>query len=131
MLDVVGSPFNNKFLFLGDYVDRGSFSIEVILLLYAIKINFPSTVYMLRGNHECRQMTSFFNFRQECLYKYDEDIYERFMESFDAIPLGCILNSKFLALHGGIGPDLKKMDDIGRIYRFVEPPRSGLLCDVL
>ena len=53
------------------------------------------------------------------------------MESFDAIPLGCILNSKFLALHGGIGPDLKKMDDIGRIYRFVEPPRSGLLCDVL
>ena len=65
------------------------------------------------------------------MYKFDEDIYERFMESFDTIPLGCILNQKFIALHGGIGPELRKLDDINDIYRFSEPPRNGLLCDLL
>jgi serine/threonine-protein phosphatase 2B catalytic subunit len=79
MLDVGGSPETTKYLFLGDYVDRGSFSVEVVLLLFSLKLNFPGTIFMLRGNHECRQMTAFFNFRAECLYKYDLDTYELFM----------------------------------------------------
>lgn len=72
LLDVGGNPETTKYLFLGDYVDRGSFSVEVTLLLYALKINYPKTIVMLRGNHECRQMTAFFNFRAEVLYKYNE-----------------------------------------------------------
>ena len=62
---------DNKFLFLGDYVDRGSFNIETITLLMILKIKYPKYVWMLRGNHESRQMTTFFNFRDECLFKYD------------------------------------------------------------
>jgi serine/threonine-protein phosphatase 2B catalytic subunit len=64
---------------------------------------------MLRGNHECRQLTSFFNFMQECDIKYDHEIYERVMDSFDALPLACIINEKFVAVHGGISPTVDKV----------------------
>lgn len=131
ILDVGGNPETTKYLFLGDYVDRGMFSIEVILLLYSMKINFPTTVIMIRGNHESRQMTSMFSFRKECIYKYDIEVYDAIMASFDALPLACILNDSFLAVHGGISPEFKTMKDISNLNRFIEPPRTGLLCDLL
>jgi len=131
ILEVGGNPENTKYLFLGDFVDRGSFSIEVIVLLYSIKINFPETVYMLRGNHECRQMTTFFNFRAECLYKYDQEIYDLIMDSFDMMPLACVINGKFIGVHGGLSPELKTLDDINKVDRFKEPPKQGLFCDLL
>mmetsp|Transcript_29828 Transcript_29828/g.5389 ORF Transcript_29828/g.5389 Transcript_29828/m.5389 type:complete len:191 (+) Transcript_29828:270-842(+) len=131
MLSIGGEPKDTRYLFLGDYVDRGSFSIEVILLLFSIKLNYPDHIHIIRGNHECRQMTTFFNFRNECMYKYDLEVYERIMECFDALPLSCVINRKFLAVHGGISPELRKLDDINKINRFVEPPKIGLFCDML
>ena len=69
---------NSNMLFLGDYVDRGNYSIEVCIFLYALKINYPGEVMMLRGNHESRAMTEHFTFREEVLRKYDNDesVYE-------------------------------------------------------
>jgi len=71
LLSMSGSPKKTKYVFLGDYVDRGNFSVEVLCLLCSLKINFPENILMLRGNHESQQMTSNFNFRAECLYKHD------------------------------------------------------------
>ena len=126
ILDVGGPPENTQYLFLGDFVDRGCFSLEVLILLFSLKVCFPKTIHFIRGNHECRQMTSFFNFRTEILYKFDQDVYDMFMESFDLFPLSCIINNRFLAVHGGISPELKVVEDINLIDRFKEPPKQGL-----
>ena len=93
-------------LFLGDYVDRGANSVEVMTLIMALKINFPKNVMLLRGNHESRCMTISYNFMKETVDKYNQDIYERFMGAFDCLPLACIVNKKFFCVHGGISEKL-------------------------
>lgn len=122
---------NSKYLFLGDYVDRGSFSLECVLLLFALKLNFKENIFLLRGNHETRQMTSHFNFRNECFHKYDLEVYDIIMESFDALPIAGIVNNKFLSVHGGLSPELNTIQDLYKINRFSEPPKHGIFCDIL
>mmetsp|Transcript_105741 Transcript_105741/g.166930 ORF Transcript_105741/g.166930 Transcript_105741/m.166930 type:complete len:566 (+) Transcript_105741:107-1804(+) len=131
LLEVGGAVGDTQYIFLGDYVDRGSFSVEVVALLFATKIRHPKRIRMLRGNHECRQMTSFFNFREECEYKYDISVYDAIMDCFDNLPLAATINGKFLAVHGGISPELTSVKAINGVNRFQEPPREGLLCDLL
>mmetsp|Transcript_34354 Transcript_34354/g.55284 ORF Transcript_34354/g.55284 Transcript_34354/m.55284 type:complete len:113 (+) Transcript_34354:471-809(+) len=69
-----GDPLESTYLFLGDYVDRGCFSTEVIMYLFCLKLNFGDSFRMLRGNHECRQLTAHFNFKDECMNKYEVKI---------------------------------------------------------
>lgn len=130
-LEIAGDLNHTKYLFLGDYVDRGSFSVEVLTLLLALKIAFPATVFLLRGNHETRLMTQTFNFKSECLDKYDQEVYNCLMSFFDTLPVSAVINGKFIAFHGGISPDIKTLQDINKINRFSEPPESGALLDML
>ena len=112
MINKAGEPGTLNYLFLGDYVDHGIFGIEVCLLLFALKINFPRTFVLLRGNHESRNMTETFTFRAEVLKRYDIEVYDLFMEVFDAMPVSCNISNKYLAMHGGISPSLKELDQI-------------------
>ena len=120
-----------KYLFLGDYVDRGNYSLEVIFVLYALKIAHPNEVFLLRGNHECKLMTVTHNFRTDCLKKYDQELYTMFIDSFNNLPIACIINGKYLAVHGGLSPDVKSILEINKLNRFKEPPSEGVLCDLL
>jgi len=131
LFELAGGLQESRFLFLGDYVDRGSFAMEVLTFLFALKISSPSRFRMMRGNHESRQMTSYYNFREECEHKYDSTVYEAIMDTFDCLPVAANINGQFFAMHGGLSPELRVMNDVLTIDRFMEPPTDGLLCDLL
>jgi len=131
LMKTAGNPARIKYLFLGDYVDRGQFSTEVVFYLFAHKISYHRTFFMIRGNHECRHLTQFFNFKEECIYKYDLEVYDEIMCAFDHLPLAATINHKFLCVHGGLSPDISLLKDIADLNRHRETPREGPFCDLL
>ncbi|KAL4164530.1 hypothetical protein KRP22_004396 [Phytophthora ramorum] len=123
-----------QLVFLGDYVDRGAFSCEVMLYLLLLKIRFSDKVVLLRGNHECESISSFYGFRSECRVKYGISVYYHFLSCFQAMPVAAILSTsrgRIMCVHGGISPELKTIEDIQKIDRRREVPTTGILCDLL
>lgn len=118
-----GYPPSARYLFLGDYVDRGFRSIEVMIMLYSLKCLFPKYVYLIRGNHEFKNMTDFYGFKTECLKRikstFHNDIcyssfafYKLMTESFVHLPLGAILNDSIFCVHGGVTSFIKNREEL-------------------
>ncbi|GKT26535.1 Serine/threonine-protein phosphatase 2B catalytic subunit [Aduncisulcus paluster] len=120
-----------KYLFLGDYVDRGTFGVECFLTLALLYLQYPEHIMMLRGNHESAHMTKHFNFCTEVCCKYDEEIYEMFLECFYSLPLCAVVDKKMFCVHGGISPKARSLSDISKIFRFVEYEPDTALDDLL
>ncbi|KAH3766471.1 serine/threonine-protein phosphatase PP2A catalytic subunit [Pelomyxa schiedti] len=131
---LLGSPQHRSFLFLGDYVDLGHHSLQCISLLLALKLLFPSSVTLLRGNHESRQMTRVYGLYENCRVAYKElASWEWLCDVFDCLPLAATIGNKVFAVHGGPSQELPEISDILKLDRFVDsaPVDAGIITDFL
>jgi serine/threonine-protein phosphatase PP1 catalytic subunit len=126
-----GFPPNSKYLFLGDYVDRGKQSIETISLLFAFKIRYPKNFFILRGNHESSIVNRIYGFYDECRRRFDTKIWKVFCETFNYLPIAALIDKKIFCTHGGLSPNFYSFEQIKMIKRPTEIPDQGLLCDLL
>ncbi|KAK1832834.1 Serine/threonine-protein phosphatase PP-Z [Podospora conica] len=131
MFEMCGFPPNANFLFLGDYVDRGKQSLETILLLLCFKLKYPENFFLLRGNHECANVTRVYGFYDECKRRCNIKIWKTFIDTFNTLPIAAIVAGKIFCVHGGLSPALGHMDDIRNIARPTDVPDYGLLNDLL
>lgn len=124
-------PFTN-YLFMGDYVDRGYHSVETLSLLLCLKIKHPDRIFLLRGNHESRQITQVYGFYDECMRKYSTvNVWKYFTDLFDFLPISAIINNDTFCCHGGLSPAFETIDQLNKIDRKVEVPHEGVMCDLL
>eukprot|EP00656_Telonema_subtile_P036130 TRINITY_DN4009_c0_g1_i1.p1 TRINITY_DN4009_c0_g1~~TRINITY_DN4009_c0_g1_i1.p1 ORF type:complete len:672 (-),score=171.04 TRINITY_DN4009_c0_g1_i1:230-2245(-) len=126
IFDKQGPPSaTNRFIFNGDYVDRGTDGVEVIMVLCAYKVEHPESVHLNRGNHEDVLVNQSYGFQKECVCKYDKSLFGKVISVFKNLPLCCIVgggrqnNEKgIFVVHGGLfsSPDVT-IDDINAIKR--------------
>ncbi|XP_063628109.1 serine/threonine-protein phosphatase 5 [Cydia splendana] len=122
----------NPYLFNGDFVDRGSFSVECIFTLFSFKLLFPDHFYMSRGNHETLDMNRMYGFRGEVTSKYTSQMADLFTEVYNWLPLAHCINNRVLVMHGGLfSKDDITLDDIRRVDRNKQPPEDGIMCELL
>lgn len=131
IFDVCGYPGESRYLFLGDYVDKGRQSLECICLLLAFKIKFRDQVFILRGNHECSSTNRIYGFYDECKTRYNVKLWTHFARCFNALPFAAVIEDKVFCVHGGLSPELKSVEKIKQIKRPTDIPDSGLICDLL
>lgn len=123
---------DSHYVFLGDLVDRGFNSVESLSILLVLTVIYPNRITLIRGNHESRQVTSIYGFYDECTKKYGgSDIWRACCEVFDCIPLAALVGGRCLCVHGGISPELRKIDQMRLLNRRMEIPTEGPFADLV
>lgn len=136
LFQLAGPLPTTNFLFLGDYVDRGYFSLETATLVVCLKVRYPARVTILRGNHESRQITQVYGFYDECFRKYGSaNVWKCFTDLFDYLPLAGLVSGmcreKLFCPHGGLSPSFDNIDSVQELDRVQEIPHEGPLCDIM
>lgn len=127
-----GFPPDTNYLFLGDYVDRGLFSVETISLLLCLKLRWPTRIHLIRGNHESRGVTQSYGFYTECARKYGSAaVWHHFTDMFDYLTLSVVISNQIFCVHGGLSPSIHSIDQIKIIDRFREIPHEGPMADLV
>lgn len=132
LFQIAGSPPETNYLFMGDYVDRGWYSVKTITLMLLYKVRFKDRITLLRGNHESRQITQVYGFFDECVRTYSSpETWKQFTDTFDYLPLTACIENQILCQHGGLSPSLDSLDNIRQLDRIQEVPHEGPMCDLL
>ncbi|XDG03510.1 hypothetical protein ABKA04_003125 [Annulohypoxylon sp. FPYF3050] len=123
---------DTRFVFLGDFVDRGYFSLETFTLLMCLKAKYPDRIVLVRGNHESRQITQVYGFYEECQQKYgNASVWKSCCQVFDFLVLAAIVDGEILCVHGGLSPEIRTIDQIRVVARAQEIPHEGAFCDLV
>eukprot|EP01028_Stygiella_incarcerata_P007534 TRINITY_DN312_c0_g1_i1.p1 TRINITY_DN312_c0_g1~~TRINITY_DN312_c0_g1_i1.p1 ORF type:complete len:309 (+),score=72.47 TRINITY_DN312_c0_g1_i1:286-1212(+) len=132
LFKVGGDVPDTNYLFMGDFVDRGFYSVETFLLLIALKVRYSDRITLIRGNHESRQITQVYGFYDECLRKYGSvNVWRYCTEIFDFLSLSALIDDRIFCVHGGLSPAVNSLDQIRTIDRKQEVPHDGAMCDLL
>ncbi len=126
-----GFPPESNYLFLGDYVDRGKQSLETVCLLICYKIMYPENFFILRGNHESAGINRIYGFYDECKRRYSIRLWKVFSDVFNCLPVSAIVDEKILCMHGGLSPEMERLQQIADLHRPCDVPDVGLMCDLL
>ncbi|EZG79918.1 serine/threonine-protein phosphatase [Gregarina niphandrodes] len=132
LLSISGEAPETNLVFLGDYVDRGYFSVESVSLVVALKVRWKERVVIIRGNHESRQVTQVYGFYDECLRKYGSArVWKAFTDLFDYLPLAALIEDSIFCPHAGLSPSVETVDYVRDLERTMEVPHDGAMCDLL
>jgi len=125
-------PPSCSIVFLGDYVDRGEFSVDVIILLFTLYCMFPKNIVLLRGNHEFACVNEVYGFMQEVETQYKcKDLYFLANNVFNFLPMACLISQKVFAVHGGLSPDLKNISDLQNYKKPIQQYYDNVLSDIV
>ena len=123
---------DSRYVFMGDYVDRGYNSVETLELLLCLKLKYPNHITLLRGNHESRQISYTYGFYEEISRKYgNTNPWKYFTEIFDYMSIGAIIEGKIFCIHGGLSPLISTVDQVRLLNRKMEIPHEGAFCDLM
>ena len=132
LFEKFGLPGGTRYIFTGDYVDRGAYSVELLCLYLCYKILYPTSIYLLRGNHETSAVNREYGFFDEIQVKYGSDlIWQEANKLFQDLPIAALIDNKYFLVHGGICPGLNNVSQIQEINRKCEPELNSLLAQIL